>query len=54
MREIQADKFFAEKTAEELNVIYRDLSKDNHFDLTGLPDEDDDGLPDEFAESLIK
>ncbi|MGN0632950.1 MAG: VWA domain-containing protein [Oscillospiraceae bacterium] len=41
-------QFFAAKTAEELDAIYRDLSKDNHFDLEGLPDEDGDGLPDEF------
>ena len=41
-------QFFAAKTAEELNAIYSDLSKDNHFDLEGLPDEDEDGLPDEF------
>ena len=44
-------QFFAAKTAEELDAIYRDLSKDNHFDLEGLPDEDDDGLPDEFEVS---
>ena len=29
----------------ELDAIYKDLSNDNHFDLTRLPDEDDDGLP---------
>ena len=44
-------QFFAAKTAEELNAIYSDLSKDNHFDLEGLPDEDEDGLPDEFEVS---
>lgn len=44
-------QFFAAKTAEELDAIYRDLSKDNHFDLEGLPDEDDDGLPAEFEVS---
>lgn len=39
---------FKASTAEELDAIYKDLSTDNHFDLTDLPDEDEDGLPDEF------
>ena len=42
---------FTAATAEELDAIYKDLSKKNHFDLKTLPDKDKDGLPDEFEVS---
>lgn len=44
-------EFYIASTAEELNAIYMDLSQENHFDLKSLPDEDHDGLPDEFEVS---
>ena len=44
-------QFFAAATAEELEAIYNDLSRDNHFDLQNMEDLDGDGLPDEFEVS---
>lgn len=44
-------QFFAAATAEELEAIYNDLSRDNHFDLQNMEDLDEDGLPDEFEVS---
>lgn len=44
-------QFFATATAEELEAIYNDLSRDNHFDLQNMDDLDGDGLPDEFEVS---
>ena len=44
-------QFFAAATAEELEAIYNDLSRDNHFDLQNMEDLDKDGLPDEFEVS---
>ena len=44
-------QFYAAATAEELASIYLDLSQENHFDFSELPDEDEDGLPDEFEVS---
>lgn len=54
LKEIAEDtngNYFLATTAEELDAIYKDLSKENHFDLTKLPDIDKDGLPDEFETS---
>ena len=41
-------EYYAAATADELENIYSDLAADNQFDLSGLPDNDLDGMPDEF------
>lgn len=49
--EYTGGQYFTAETAEKLDAIYKDLSKNNHFDLKTLPDNDEDGLPDEFEVS---